>query len=135
MRKFTFEVELHSLWNRPVRATMVRLEGLRIAVPPKGPNAPRAKQNAPGTSDGKHATPSVIIDTIIGDGAKLFILPKDPKKDPLEFDIRKLKLESAGLGIAMRYTAELTNPKPPHPLPGPIRAMGVGGSERHAARR
>jgi hypothetical protein len=123
MRKFTFEVELHSLWNRPVRATMVRLEGLRIAVPPKGPNAPRAKQNAPRTSDGKHATPSVIIDTIIGDGAKLFILPKDPKKDPLEFDIRKLKLESAGLGIAMRYTAELTNPKPP----GLIRCQGRFG--------
>ena len=113
MRKFTFHVELYSLWNRPVRATMVRLEGLRIAVPPKGSDAPRAKLNAPPTSDGKAAAPSVIIETIIGDGATLFILPKDPKKDPLKFDIRKLKLESAGAGIAMRYTAELTNPKPP----------------------
>ncbi len=113
MRKFTFQVELHSLWNPPVRATMVRLEGLRIVVPPKGSNAPQAKQNPPRTSDGKNATPSVIIDTIIADGAQLSILPKDPKKDPLEFDIRKLQLESAGLGIAMRYTAELSNPKPP----------------------
>ncbi|MCX6633547.1 MAG: hypothetical protein NT090_00405, partial [Acidobacteria bacterium] len=124
MRKFTFQVDLHSLWNRPVRATMVRLEGLRISVPPKGPPAPpRAKQNEPQTSDRKQATPSVIIDTIIADGALLFILPKDPKKDPLEFDIRKLKLESAGLGIAMRYTAELTNPKPP----GLIRCQGRFG--------
>jgi hypothetical protein len=113
MSKFTFQVELDSLWNRPVRATMVRLEGLRITVPPKGQDAPRAKQSAPRTPHGKAATPSVIIDTIIGDGAKLFILPKDPKKEPVEFDIRKLKLESAGPGIAMRYTAELTNPKPP----------------------
>ena len=113
MRKFTFQVELHSLWNRPVRATMVRLEGLRIAVPPKGQSAPHAKRTASQPSDEKQVTPSVIIDTIIADGAQLFILPKDPKKDPLEFEIRKLKLESAGLGIAMRYTAELTNPKPP----------------------
>ena len=65
----------------------------------------------------------MIIDTIIADGAQLFILPKDPKKDPLEFDIRKLKLESAGPGIAMRYTAELTNPKPP----GLIRCQGHFG--------
>ncbi|MEN6536651.1 MAG: AsmA-like C-terminal region-containing protein [Bryobacteraceae bacterium] len=113
LSKFAFQVEMHSLWNRPVRVTMVRLEGLRITVPPKTPHAPRAKQNAAQRSDGKDATPSVIVDTIIGDGTKLFILSKDPKKDPLEFDIRKLKLESAGPGIAMRYTAELTNPKPP----------------------
>jgi len=113
MRKFTFQVELHSLWNRPVRVTMVRLEGLRITVPPKGTNAPRPKQNAPRTSGGKDAASSVIIDTIIADGTKLSVLSKNPQKDPLEFDIRKLKLESAGLGIAMRYTAELTNPKPP----------------------
>ncbi|MFN0172693.1 MAG: AsmA-like C-terminal region-containing protein [Bryobacteraceae bacterium] len=123
MRKFTFQIELHSLWNRPVRATMVRLEGLRIAVPPKGTNAPRAKESATRTAAGKDAAPSVIIDTIIADGAKLSILPKDPKKDPLEFDIRKLKLESAGFGIAMRYTAELTNPKPP----GLIRCQGRFG--------
>src|SRR5512140_2790866 len=107
MGKFTFQVDLHSLWNRPVRVTMVRLEGLRISVPPKGPHAPREVQNAPQTSERKPATPSVIIDTIIADGAHLFILPKDPKKAPLEFDIRKLKLEPAGAGIAMRYTAEL----------------------------
>jgi hypothetical protein len=111
--KFTFQVELQALRSRPVRVAMVRMEGLRITVPPKGPHAPRAKQNVSQTSDRKDATQSVIIDTIIGDGAQLFILSKDPKKEPLEFDIRKLKLESAGPGVAMRYTAELTNPKPP----------------------
>jgi hypothetical protein len=121
--KFTFQVELHSLWNPPARATMVRLEGLRISVPPKGSDPAPAKPHAPRTSDGKDGTPSVIIDTIIADGTRLSIQPKDPKKAPLEFDIRKLKLESAGLGIAMRYTAELTNPKPP----GLIRCQGSFG--------
>ncbi len=123
IRKVTFHVELRSLWNRPVRVTMVRLEGLRVAVPPKDPHAPRAKQNAPRTPDGGESTSSVIIDTIIGDGTELCILPRDPKKAPLEFDIRRLKLESAGLGSAMRYTAELTNPKPP----GLIRCQGRFG--------
>jgi hypothetical protein len=123
MRKFTFQVDLNSLWNRPARVTMVRLEGLRISVPPKGASAPRTKQNVPRVSDGTDAAPSVIIDTIIADGTLLLVLPKDPMKDPLEFDIRNLKLESAGRGIAMRYTAELTNPKPP----GLIRCQGTFG--------
>lgn len=123
MQKFTFQVELHSLWNRPVRATMVQLEGLRITVPPKGTNPPRAEQSTPGTSDGRDSAASVIIDTVIADGTHLSILPKDPIKDPLEFDIRKLKLESAGPAVAMRYTAELTNPKPP----GVIRCHGRFG--------
>ncbi|MGD0201709.1 MAG: AsmA-like C-terminal region-containing protein [Bryobacteraceae bacterium] len=121
--KVAFDVELYSLWDRPVRVTMVRLEGLRIVVPPKGPNTPRAEQSAPPTSAGRAAAPSVIIDTIIADGSRLSVLPKDPKKNPLEFDIRKLKLESAGPGIAMRYTAVLTNPKPP----GLIRCQGRFG--------
>jgi hypothetical protein len=92
---------------------MVRLEGLRITVPPKGPQAPRPMRDASQVADVKDATPSVIIDTVVADGAKLFVLSKDPKKDPLEFDIRKLTLKSAGPGVAMHYTAELTNPKPP----------------------
>jgi hypothetical protein len=121
--KVGFEVELYSLWDRPVRVTMVRIEGLRIVVPPKGQDAARAEPNAPPASAGRAAPPSVIIDTIIADGARLSVLPKDPKKNPLEFDIRKLKLESAGPGIAMRYTAVLTNPKPP----GLIRCQGRFG--------
>ncbi len=123
MNKVTFQVELYSLWNGPARATMVRLEGLRITVPPKGPKAPGTRQNTQRTSEGKAAAPSVIIDTIIADGTKLSILPKDPKKVPLDFDIRKLKLESAGSGVALHYTAELTNPKPP----GLIRSQGSFG--------
>ncbi len=123
MSKFTFQLKLDSLWNRPVRVTMVRLEGLRLTVPPKGPRASREKQSPRQRSDKKDAKPAVFIDTIIADGAQLFVLPKDPKKEPLEFAIRKLKLESAGPGITLRYTAELTNPKPP----GLIQCQGQFG--------
>ena len=43
----------------------------------------------------------------------LTILPKDKTKVPLRFDIRDLRLESAGKDVAMKYTAVLSNPKPP----------------------
>lgn len=118
IRKFTVHMKLYSLWKGPVRATMVTLEGLRIAVPPKGSSG----SQPPGPA-GSRAGQSSTVDTIIADGTHLSILPKDPAKEPLEFDIRKLKLESAGLGVAMRYTAELSNPKPP----GLIRSQGSFG--------
>jgi hypothetical protein len=47
------------------------------------------------------------------DGTLLVIHPKDPAKEPLRFEMRKLRLESAGPGIPMRYSTVLTNPKPP----------------------
>ena len=50
-------------------------------------------------------------------------MPKNPDRDPLEFDIRKLALTSAGIGQPMKFQAELTNPKPP----GDIHSTGKFG--------
>ena len=72
-QRFDSDVEI-------ARVTMVRLEGLRITVPPKGPSAYRAENSTLQTSDKETAKPSVFIDTIIADGAQLFVLLKDPKK-------------------------------------------------------
>jgi hypothetical protein len=64
---------------------------------------------------------SVLLEGM--EDAKLLILPKDRKKVPLEFLIHNLRLSSAGMGVAMRYNAALTNPKPP----GTIHAVGSFG--------
>ena len=55
--------------------------------------------------------------------AALTILPKDRKKIPLHFDIHRLRLESAGKNVAMKYDAALTNAKPP----GEIQSTGTFG--------
>ena len=55
--------------------------------------------------------------------AALTILPKDRKKSPLHFDIHRLRLESAGGNVAMKYDAALTNAKPP----GEIQSTGTFG--------
>lgn len=53
---------------------------------------------------------SVLIEEIRADGCKLAILPQDPSKAPLIFDIRELQLESAGPGVAMRCQAKPVDP-------------------------
>ena len=57
--------------------------------------------------------PSVLIEKVAINNAGLVILPKDPAKRPLRFDIHRVDLTSAGPGVAMNYEARLTNAKPP----------------------
>jgi hypothetical protein len=64
-----------------------------------------------------------VINEVIVTNAKLVILPKDRAKVPLDFDIHHLRLESVGMGQPMKYTATLTNPKPP----GEIQTLGTFG--------
>ncbi len=54
-----------------------------------------------------------VIGEVIADGTHLEILPKNPRKKPLTFDLFKLTLHSAGPGSAMTFNSVMTNPKPP----------------------
>lgn len=127
MDRFFFEVDLHTLWERPAHIRMIRLDGMKLNIPPKGerPSLGGAPQPepAPAQEAAPEGTPAVIIDEIIADGTRLTLLPKDEDKAPLIFDIHQLKLTSAGPGVAMKYDAELTNAKPP----GLIHAKGSFG--------
>ncbi|QOY86468.1 translocation/assembly module TamB domain-containing protein [Paludibaculum fermentans] len=118
MRKFSFEVDLNSAFEKKALVRKVRLEGLELKMPPKGekpPAAHAAHASAPQVA--------VHIDEIVADGTRLSIIPRDPARDPLVFEIAKLRLESVGNGEPMRYTAVLTNAKPP----GLIHATGSFG--------
>lgn len=131
-RKVTFDVDLGSLYEGPKIIQLVTLEGLRITMPPKGerPTAGPAKKGEeakasaevkkpdvdpslqPG-AEPKTAGLGVVIQKIVADGAFFQILPKNPKKLPLEFELYKLTLTSQGEGKPLAYTTELKNPKPP----------------------
>ncbi len=94
------------LLRSPVHVHWLQLEGLEIHVPPKR-GKPAAKP--------KHHTrlANFVIDRVDADGTELYILRKDPKREPMLFDLRRLKLRSAGVGQPMNFIAELTNPTPP----------------------
>lgn len=129
MDAFRFTVDLNSLWNGPVRVPNVTLTGMALNIPPKG-DRPKltgnTKENPPEPDkkdDDDSKKPSVIIDEVRADGTQLVILPKSADKAPLIFDIHKLRLYTAGPGVAMGYDAELTNAKPP----GLIQSKGTFG--------
>ncbi|MEP7366204.1 MAG: AsmA-like C-terminal region-containing protein [Acidobacteriota bacterium] len=103
------------------RASSVRLTGLEIVVPRrKGPKPeksgePEPKQRPVGTN---FATAEIVAD-----GAKLEVLSKKPGREPLTFDLRRLRLHDVSLDEPMRYDSQLRNPKPP----GLIRSTGTFG--------
>ena len=121
VKKFRFEVDLGTLFETPKTVQWVWLEGMEISIPPKGERPKLGTSSSP-EKDGGSQTWVLIKDVTIQD-ARLVILPKDRKKVPLEFAIHDLRLSSAGMGVAMRYDAALTNPRPP----GAIHSVGTLG--------
>ena len=67
--------------------------------------------------------PDFVIDHITADGTLLTVIPRDERKQPLRFDIRRLKLWSAGTATPMNFQATLTNAEPP----GEIHTTGKFG--------
>jgi hypothetical protein len=122
MKKFACEVDLETLFNSPQTVPLVSLDGLEIHIPPKG-ERPNFGSSASDKNSEQSPTPGVIIREVAVNNAKLVLLPRDKKKFPLQFDIHRLRMWSAGSGVASRYDALLTNPKPP----GTIISKGTFG--------
>ncbi|HYO83064.1 MAG TPA: hypothetical protein VES20_16780, partial [Bryobacteraceae bacterium] len=110
--RFSFEVDLGTLWERKPLVRHVILDNMEIRVPPKGQRSV-TPDPAPGSS-GAPDGPAVRIEDVLIRNATLMVLPRDPARKPLTFPIRQLQLRSEGpAGAAMSYDAALRNPKPP----------------------
>ncbi len=107
--KVEFGVDLGTLFETPKHVPFVIIEGLRLHVPPKG----ERPQAGGGDSSSQSASANVIIDRVDIVNSRLVILPKDVSKKPLDFNLTSVRLDSAGRNTAMKYKADLTNPKPP----------------------
>lgn len=116
IKHFTFDVDLGKLFDGEKSIAVVKLDGVDIRVPPKRDRPKRA------ASSGQQAVP-VRIEKLILTNARLTILPKDPKKVPLQVQIRKMEMNSVASTTAMKYDAVLTIPKPP----GEISSQGSFG--------
>ena len=125
IRRFSFQVDLGSLFGPQKIVSLVTLDGMEIHVPPKGqrPDFSQGDESKDQLAESNSPQSTVLIEGVIVRDAKLVILPKDKSKVPLRFDIERLRLQSAGLDVAMRYDATLTNPKPP----GDIQSQGSFG--------
>ena len=124
LKHFSFEFDLGAIFDTPKTVDRVTLDDLEIQIPPKGERPGFGSQETgQETQAAKDASAGVVINQVLLRNVRLIILPRDSSKVPLRFDIHDLRLDSAGKDVAMKYTAVLTNPKPP----GEIHSTGVFG--------
>jgi hypothetical protein len=125
MKKFSFDVDLGTLFDETTIVRRVTIDGLDINVPPKGerPQLDSGADETAAPARDSGSPPRVRFEEVIITRAALTILPKDHEKRPLHFDIHRLRLEAAGENGAMKYEAALTNAKPP----GEIQSTGTFG--------
>jgi len=114
-----FNVDLATLFDTPKSIMNVEVEGMEINIPPK---QSRLKFDMPPDS-GESWTKGIIIEEVVFRNSQLSLLPKDPEKPPLRFDIHEMIFKSVARQTSMRYDASLTNAKPP----GEILANGDFG--------
>jgi len=118
MKKFTCDLDLSTLFDKPKTVPSVTIEGMEINIPPKG-----ERPNFSNGDDDSSLDTGVIIQEVLIVDSSLSILPKEKDKVPLRFDLHRVRLESAGKDVAMNYEAAITNAKPP----GEIQSNGKFG--------
>jgi len=110
VKHVTVRAGVFQLLRSPVHLSWLKLDGLVILIPPKRDHPAGA---TPQPAKHRVHLANFVIDRVDADGTVLYILRKDPDREPMEFDLRKLALRTAGIGQPMTFTAELTNPTPP----------------------
>jgi hypothetical protein len=105
VEKFSFNLGVLGILRAPRHIAGVHVENMTITIPPRGGN----KQSSPA---GSQSLPAVIVDEIVCTDTDLVIVPKKEGKDPLDFDIHDLVLESVGPNKPFDFHGNLTNAKP-----------------------
>lgn len=124
IRKLTIEASFFGLFETPRKIRRVRLEGLRLHIPPHEKKDP--PEASGGTASQEPARLAFAVDEIVADGTFLELLPRQAGKEPKQFEIRELRLRSIGPNEPMSFVSTLMNAKPP----GEIHSKGQFGPWR-----
>ena len=125
---FAFRTSFRGLLRQPTHVALVRVDGLEIHVPPAGFRSETRNREADLDDPRLKPKIAIVVSELQCRNTRLFLESARPGPDhghkpPLEFDIASLDLENVGRDQAMRYDAQLTNPKPA----GEIHAAGHFG--------
>ena len=123
---FRANIGFEGLFRPSRRVAGLKIDGMEINVPPR---EDRPKSNGP---SGKGPVALSFGEARI-QNLRLVILPKVQSKEPLEFQIRDIRLETADEAGEVKYQADLFNPKPPgeivsHGMFGPWEKDDPGGT-------
>lgn len=129
VRSFSFRTGVRQLMEPAMRIESVRVDGLRLRIPPKEHEPEKLPDESGNAKKGKHNllarlhVPSkapnsaasqwkIVVDKIVCDDVILTVATDKPGKQPLIFPIRDITLHNVGSGTAMPFEAHLINANP-----------------------
>ena len=115
LNEFHFRAPLHFPDGKPIRIWTVVLDGLTVDVPPRPHIAPAQAPGGTGAASPGPPGMSLLrfeVDRLVCNGARVILETGRPGKQPLEFDIRTMRVEHVKPSGAMAFDAVLTNPRP-----------------------
>ncbi|HEY2456395.1 MAG TPA: hypothetical protein VGI13_03765 [Candidatus Acidoferrum sp.] len=107
VEKFAFHLGALGIFRAPSHIGRVDVKNMVITIPPRG--------KSKGDSTLAKLFPksgAVVIDELVCDDTDLIILPKDPAKEPLDFDIHNLTMKDLVFDKPFLFWGTLTNAKP-----------------------
>jgi hypothetical protein len=112
--RFTFHLGVLGIFRVPHEIRGVGVQNMTITIPPRDKSQPLARSAHPGisTKPSQKPLPAIVVDEIVCQETTLLILPKDPAKPPLDWEIHALNIYHAGAQQAMEFRGTLTNAKP-----------------------
>jgi len=113
--RFAFHIRLFDLFSERHHVRLVHVDGLRITLPPSADRKGMfgtSSNSASGQKSHRILDNKLYVDEIVSHDAVLTLIPTNPAKEPLVFNIHKLHLTASLSRPSLHYTAELTNPKP-----------------------
>jgi hypothetical protein len=108
IKRVTVRTSIWGLIRNTRRISFVQLEGLQINVPPHDKTG-----GGDGAKNAMRQFRMLRFGEIRSENATLKILTSRPGKEPLEFDIQKLRLNSSDNDGGLEFHATLSNPMPP----------------------
>src|SRR4029077_19374000 len=85
--KFQFHIGLLGFLRAPEHIRSASLQHMTVSIPPRALN--KSKDQVASTHM-KKALPAFVLDELVCDDVDLVILPKNPKKEPLDWVIHRL---------------------------------------------
>ncbi|MCX6620256.1 MAG: hypothetical protein NTY38_04110 [Acidobacteria bacterium] len=110
IRRVVADAGWMGLLSKPRHASRVHLDGLVITI---ARGRGHGDKKEPAQDRGFRTSTPIVIDQILADGTLLRIIPADPEKDPMDYDLFHLRLQRAGADRPMDFQADLRIPTPP----------------------
>jgi len=116
---FRFHAPLRYSPGKPIHISVLELKGLSVHLPPRSHFEHPAVRDASGTpaagagqAQGAKGMLSFVLEKMECSDAQLVLETSKPGKLPLDFAIARLEVTGMATGGAMKFDAELTNPRP-----------------------